>query len=43
MSTKRRKSRFGPEVFFIYKKDRKAKMVFFIDDFNMPLKEEYSA
>ena len=36
MNTKRRKGRFGPE-------DRKSRMIFFIDDFNMPTKEKYLA
>ncbi len=36
MNTKRRKGRFGPE-------DRKNRMIFFIDDFNMPTKETYHA
>ena len=34
MTTKRRKGRYGPE-------DRKAKIVIFIDDINMPLKDAY--
>ena len=34
MSTKRRKGRYGPE-------DRKSRIIIFIDDINMPLKDEY--
>jgi dynein heavy chain, axonemal len=34
MNTKRRKGRFGPE-------DRKDRIVIFIDDFNMPIFNEY--
>lgn len=36
MTTKRRKGRFGPE-------DRKERIIIFIDDFNMPHKEKYTA
>jgi len=36
MNTKRRTRRFGPE-------DRKARIVIFIDDLNMPAKETYMA
>ena len=43
MSTKKRKGRFGPEVKYLYFKERKSKMVLFIDDLNMPHKEKYSA
>ena len=36
MSTKRRKGRYGPE-------DQKSRIIIFIDDFNMPIKEKYMA
>lgn len=36
MTTKKRKGRFGPE-------DKKERIIIFIDDFNMPNKEKYSA
>ena len=34
MTTKRRKGRFGPE-------DRKKRIVIFIDDINMPIKDQF--